>query len=497
MGSFPDPHSFALRCRYYQRVPATLIEPKAAVKPQAKVGGGYTAVDNGNGTFDLLDVPIFSEVPPGAKRNKDRIGVEWMKAAIARNKARLAEGYAPPTHIFHTDEVAVKPLYAGRFILTEIKPIVYEGQSVQALFANITDIPAEVFGLIQKGALPYRSVEIHNWETPEIDSLALMSGDVPFFRFALLTVGEIVKRAPAEMFLAETNPGPARFIRHRDKAMAILFKFGEPMEPKKPEEEVKPEQMMEGAPPAAPEPEKKEPAQDPMMTVILALAEKMSVLDQILQAVTKLAAPAPAAPATGPQPGDPPQADETNLAPVPGMKAEPKDEGSNMDEKKVEAAVLKALTPMVAKIQTLEADNAAQKKAAIFKARMESAEQELRGIALGADAKAHLAKLAALDDENLLKSAVETFKRSLPADPSDVAEHEEGAEQGEVHGEDSQAVAEFTAKHPGPRAAEWARKQASEYRETARLGATDSKLAEWLEINWRHDGRMIERGVQL
>ena len=199
------------------------------VKPTRKVGGGYLAVDNGDGTFDLKDVDVFAELPKGAKRNKKPIGIPWMEAAISRNQAREKEGYLPPVHVFHSDEVAVKPTYAGKLRLKDVREITYEGKPIAAVSADIIEIPAHVFSLIEKGQLPYRSVEVHDWNNAEIDSLALMPSDVPFFRLANLTVGRIVKLA-ADAFKEKS---PAIWTRDIDKTGSlILFKFQEKqMEP--------------------------------------------------------------------------------------------------------------------------------------------------------------------------------------------------------------------------------------------------------------------------
>jgi hypothetical protein len=158
-----------------------------------QVGGRYDAIDHGNGFFSIINIEIFAEVPAGAKRNKERIGEDWMDEAIAKNRLRKKEGFLPPVHIWHSDETAVKPSYAGKFVLTRRGTITYEGREIPALFANIVDIPKEVFQRIQQGLLPYRSVEVHDWENPEIDSLALMDTDVPFFRMRMTTVGDVKK----------------------------------------------------------------------------------------------------------------------------------------------------------------------------------------------------------------------------------------------------------------------------------------------------------------
>lgn len=208
---------------------ATLSAPtttaSTVLRPDLKVGGKYTAVDNGDGTFNILDVCIFAEIPAGVKRNAEPIGREWQEAALLQNQAREAEGHLPPVHVYHTDEKAVKPVYAGKMKLRNVRQITYEGQKRWATFADILGMPGDVFAKVQRGFLSYRSVEIHNWDKPEIDSLALMDTDVPFFRMPMLTIGAVLRKE-ADMFMDKTHPSVACRLGKKQGGV-ILFKFDE------------------------------------------------------------------------------------------------------------------------------------------------------------------------------------------------------------------------------------------------------------------------------
>lgn len=209
------------------------------------IGGRYTAVDNGDGTYDILDVVVFAEVPAGEKRNKEHIGREWQQKAILRNHAREQEGHLPPVHLYHSDEEAVKPAHAGKLRLKNLKRITYEGKPIWATTGDILGMPGEVFSLVKKGFVPYRSVEIHNWNETEIDSLSLMPTDVPYFRIEMMTIGDVVKRfrSEVEMFSAQISPVvmAARTIK-KAPAMAVLFRF---------EEKEMPDDKKQDQPPAA------------------------------------------------------------------------------------------------------------------------------------------------------------------------------------------------------------------------------------------------------
>lgn len=200
------------------------------VRDDLRIGGRYTAVDNGDGTFNILDVLVFAEVPAGAKRNKEHIGREWQHAAILRNKQREAEGHLPPVHIYHSDNQNTEPVHAGKLRLKNLKQIVYEGKKIWATTGDILGMPGDVFQLVRKGFVPYRSVEIHNWNNTEIDSLSLMPTEVPYFRVEMMTIGDIVQKfsADAEVFTNQQSPVvmACRQIK-KAPAMAVLFRFKE------------------------------------------------------------------------------------------------------------------------------------------------------------------------------------------------------------------------------------------------------------------------------
>lgn len=152
----------------------------------------YRATKNENGTFSIFDVPIFGELAKGVRGNEDAVDRAWMEAAIAQARMREKEGYKYRLHILHHDP-SNQPQPAGSFRLTRVRPITYEGRKMDALHADFLNVPEWVFQQIQRGELLYRSVEINNIKgTPEIDSVALLTTETPFFRLPV-TDGETVK----------------------------------------------------------------------------------------------------------------------------------------------------------------------------------------------------------------------------------------------------------------------------------------------------------------
>ena len=149
----------------------------------------YSADQAEDGTWTIRNVPIFAEVPKGERNNDAPIGKAWMLRAIEKANQRKSEGYTPPLHIHHhgTDKTTAR---AGSFKLRRVGSIKHDGKKVDALFADLTGVPDYEFQRIKAGELPYRSVEVFNWDEPEINSLALLDDEVPFFRFPNLNVRE-------------------------------------------------------------------------------------------------------------------------------------------------------------------------------------------------------------------------------------------------------------------------------------------------------------------
>lgn len=184
-------------------------------------GGRYRAVENSNGTFSIFNVPIFAEHSiPGDEITIDRA---WMQRALDRASQRLEDdAYLPPLHIRHHG-MGQETVASGKFRLTTLRRARYQGEALWVLFADLLNIPNEIFQKIQEGGLSYRSVEIHDLDNPEIDSLALLDDEVPFFRFPLLTVD--VQEVGAVQRMQDRQPMLAyRALGH---GATSLFNFSE------------------------------------------------------------------------------------------------------------------------------------------------------------------------------------------------------------------------------------------------------------------------------
>lgn len=488
-------------------------------------------MDNEDGTYDIVDVPVFASIPAGVKRNAAAIGKEWQDRAVLRNREREREGYLPPVHVYHSDERAVKPIFAGKFKLTAVRQAWYEGELVWMTFARIVGMPGEVFNSrIKTGFMPYRSVEIHNWDKSEIDSLALMDTDVPFFRMPMTTIGRVVKRNEAEMFMQKSSP--AVLCISKRPSMAVLFKFGdssmadtEEDKPKKGAESKdnggdtgesdksgrqgedgvgidKTDPSMAKGPGSQPSarsqvneegsdvekladdtPPSEGGGMEGMCQQILACCQ------QILQRLAPQPTPEePLAPHSGFSDtkenimADPKKPD---AAPV-QMNAESM---RAMFREEIQSAVAKATAPLETKIIALEAQGKQRENEISGVQRFNAALGELEGRNLSDSAKALLKKTALrADGESDLKEMVETFKVSFPAEPPKTeADHEASLAGKSMGGAPSsdEAVASFSAKHQGPQVLEWAKKQVAAFKAAKQVGATSATVEEWLDTNYR------------
>jgi len=199
-------------------------------------GGAYTFAQNADGTFDIMDVPIMGPIPEGAHGNAVGIDRAWMQAAVDRAKVRLREDtYLPPLHERHHPND--RSTRAGFFLPRYVGTMPYDGQVLDVVFADLKHVPQETLDRIQAGELPYRSIEVNDLDrAPEIDSLALLPDEVPFFRFPLLTLGRKIAAAdlpanavtrledvPAAVasFRADAGHGAALFRLQENKAMTM------------------------------------------------------------------------------------------------------------------------------------------------------------------------------------------------------------------------------------------------------------------------------------
>ena len=187
-------------------------------------GGEYESIQNSDGSWNILDVPIFAEHDVRTGDGQIHIGRKWMLQALEVAQIREREDrYLPPLHIHHHGTGRDTQL-AGFFRLKEVRRSTYQGRPIWTTFADLVAVPEKVYEEIKRGRLPYRSVEIHRVSLPSIDSLAIMPDSVPFFRLPMLTVGEENPVGSAKKLQAVAAPALA--YRASGTGYALLSTLG-------------------------------------------------------------------------------------------------------------------------------------------------------------------------------------------------------------------------------------------------------------------------------
>ena len=179
-------------------------------------GPRYRAEQAKDGTWTIFNVPIFSVHTDDRGGEPIHFDTKWLKKAVNKGQLRHAEGYYPPLHIRHHGDSGVEA--AGKIRFTRIASHSHGGEMIPTIFADLIGVRPEVYAKIRRGELSYRSVEILDIDSPEIDSLALLDDEVPFFRYPLLRIGQ-------EKAQKKT---PALAYRARGKGGSILFNYGGP-----------------------------------------------------------------------------------------------------------------------------------------------------------------------------------------------------------------------------------------------------------------------------
>lgn len=137
--------------------------------------------------FRVNGVEIFRATKrPNPKTGElDDFGESWLQDAVNNHRNMAAGGYLPPAHFgHHSNSQQQEPPRIGELANMEMRTV----DGVPTLFADIVNIPPDMFGLIRQRRVPYRSVEIGNPKVPAITSVALMGSTVPFHKFRLLHV---------------------------------------------------------------------------------------------------------------------------------------------------------------------------------------------------------------------------------------------------------------------------------------------------------------------
>jgi len=186
----------------------------------------YRHEEQPNGNFTIFSVPIFSAHVEERSGGDREFNARWLSSAVKQAIKRQDEGYMAPLHVSHHGSGSeVKG--AGQCRMTHVADVVHDGRKVKTIFADLVNVKPEIFERIAKGELVYRSVEILDVDKPEIDSLALLDHETPFFRFPLLRVADQNGQHPDTARVTLAQGGPVLAYSQSGHASRALFNFQE------------------------------------------------------------------------------------------------------------------------------------------------------------------------------------------------------------------------------------------------------------------------------
>lgn len=459
---------------YIPAMPPLDVLDKPKPKPSI-VGGEYSAEENADGTWDVLDVPIML-----ADESKG-INPAWLKEAVKTAQRRFQQDkYLSPVQIQHEKHGQPPPEGGGFFMPERVGDFIYEGKKRTAVFARLK-VKSWTYRRIKNNELTYRSVHILDARQKEINALSLMDSLTPFFRLPMLTIGKEKKRdegiedefGPALFSAEEVDHDGYHYRALPEGGLAISYSAqGDPAMPDAnkpagtpdpnapavkptatpaPGAEIKQNLPVPGVAPgaAAPAPA---PAAPPPAAVAPqpTMADIMNVMMQILQLLKG-----------GAKPGAKPAEPNPAPAPAPAVLASAE---STPDEVKLQAEVdgLKSWKD--------EVERKAKAEGMVAKAKAE----DLKGLMLGADAEANLRYFAEQGDEPF-KNYVASIKTHAPKIPGQ-------SRHGDPEPVENEHVLKYAADGDRLKAA---RESKEQYEQLMAAGMIDAeiKLERYLEIH--------------
>jgi len=197
----------------------------------------FQARQNEDGTWDIMDVPVFSIVPEGVKGAPRDITEDDLRTSIEVHRRKHADDqFLARTNAGHNSPFQ-KAEPAGFFLPKSVKSIRFDGSDRPVLFVDLISVPQCVVDRIDAHELPYRSVEVREWEPLQFGALALLDTHDPFFQLPMMTSLDRTETVSTSVdvthFRDEQVPAVAAFVSQ--SGSRFLFRFGDDM----PEDEKK------------------------------------------------------------------------------------------------------------------------------------------------------------------------------------------------------------------------------------------------------------------
>lgn len=191
------------------------------------------AIENEDGTFNVLDVPIMPPIPEGVANAPEDIGQEWMQAAIDFGKMEADFGqHLGSLHVHHHESMQDYPEYAGKILLRRLGTTTLEGKTVPCLFADFLFVPASIIDRMERNELSYRSPEVYDWTVTRVDTVALLSTEPPHNRMPMLRIGNRVPKSSSGVSrFQDTAAFSAAFFAASPPPYAFAKEFPMPQPP--------------------------------------------------------------------------------------------------------------------------------------------------------------------------------------------------------------------------------------------------------------------------
>ena len=195
-----------------------------ATVPTVK-GGDYEAVRAKDGTWTILDVPIFAECErsfklPNGKTITARFDRDWQEKAVRRAQEKhAASGVMRAIYPRHKHDPKDDRDTLGFFLPKDVREVELRGGKRAVTFADYVGVPDSVYAELKSRKHPYKSVELPIGADPEFTGLAWLK-EPPFHDdFALQTIGK-------EISESETREGVVGFASDVGLSAHALVRFG-------------------------------------------------------------------------------------------------------------------------------------------------------------------------------------------------------------------------------------------------------------------------------
>lgn len=164
--------------------PSTATAEVSADDQFAAISHEYQVEKRPTGEYVVKDVPIFGENERKGFAADAKYDELWLKRAVKVDGELRNGKYSAPMHFGHHTFAGAPVDAAGHYELTGVRKCKLHGKKLHVAFANLVFKNEAKFERY-RSEYPYRSVEISHERPDQINSLALLSSEAPYFQFPM------------------------------------------------------------------------------------------------------------------------------------------------------------------------------------------------------------------------------------------------------------------------------------------------------------------------